>query len=134
MNLQEIKFGEKKPAANLFDGLARQVAQQLKDDQTARNAGNKSTQIRGFYDEIVSWQQRIGSEQEKFEQYEAFLRMMNAKVAYALGRKANGTPLVSKFFQDWFSHCLAQTNSPEALGHFRLHFEAMLGFRKALGD
>ena len=130
MNLQEIIFGEKTPSPKLFDELARQVAEKLNEEL----AGNKSTQIRGFYDELVNWQQRIGGSEEKFKQYEAFIRMMNAKVAYAHGRKSGGQPLVSDYFKQWFSHCIAQTSTPEGLDHFRLHFEAMLGFRKALGD
>lgn len=134
MDLQKIKFGEKTPSPELFNKLAEQVAKQLKDDQDNRLAGNKSTQIRGFYDELVNWQQRIGNSEEKFKQYEAFIRMMNAKVAYAFGRKSGGQPLVSDNFKQWFSHCVGQTKSPEGLNHFRLHFEAVLGFRKALGD
>lgn len=134
MNLTAIKFGEKTPSPELFNKLAQEVADQLKNDQTSKLAGNKSTQIRGFYDELVNWQQRIGDSEEKFKQYEAFIRMMNAKVAYAFGRRSNGLPLVSQNFKDWFSHCVGQTQSPEGLNHFRLHFEAVLGFRKALGD
>ena len=95
MNLQEIIFGEKTPSPKLFDELALQVAVKLKEDQDRNLAGNKSTQIRGFYDELVNWQQRIGGSEEKFKQYEAFIRMMNAKVAYAYGRKSGGQPLVS---------------------------------------
>lgn len=134
MNLTAIKFGEKTPSPELFNKLAQEVADQLKSDQKNKLAGNKSTQIRGFYDELVNWQQRIGDSEEKFKQYEAFIRMMNAKVAYAFGRKSNGQPLVSENFKNWFSHCVGQTKSPEGLNHFRLHFEAVLGFRKALGD
>lgn len=113
------------PAA-LFDTLAEEVAKEL------ANAGqdwNKPAQIRRFYDELVGWQQRIRGNEAEFKKYEAFIRMMNAKVAYAKGRK-----LVDANFEEWFKKCVGATTSARALDHFRLHFEAVLGFLKGMKD
>ena len=119
------------PKATLFDTDAKDVADELHAkalDERGRDSGkNKSTQIRRFYDELVGWQDRIGNDEAKFRQYEAFVKMLNAKAAYAEGRK-----LVTKEFVDWFRDCVRQVENPRTLNHFRLHFEAMLGFLKAI--
>jgi len=112
------------PAAELFNGEAESVANKLNQ---APGHMNKSTQIRRFYDELVGWQERINGDDEKFKQYEAFIKMLNAKVAYAKGRK-----LVDEQFELWFRDCIKTTTSAKALDHFRLHFEAVIGFLKAL--
>jgi len=112
------------PAAELFNAEAEKIANLLAQ---ARNNLNKSTQIRRFYDELVGWQERIDGDDEKFKQFEAFIKMLNAKVAYAKGRK-----LVDEEFEKWFRDCIKSTTSAKALDHFGLHFEAVLGFLKAL--
>ncbi len=119
------------PPATLFSEDAEGVAQLL--DRTAlnergRDSGrNKSTQIRRFYDELVGWQERIGMDETRFKDFEAFIHMLNAKAAYAQGRD-----LVTKEFVDWLRDCIKQVDGPRSLNHFRLHFEAMLGFLKAI--
>jgi CRISPR-associated protein Csm2 len=118
------------PAATLFSEDAEAVAKLLDTSAQADRGGkekNKSTQIRRFYDELVGWQERIGADDEKFKQYEAFVKMLNAKAAYAEGRK-----LVTPEFVSWFRDCVKQVNSARTLNHFRLHFEAMLGFLKQI--
>ena len=111
------------PDAELFNREAESVANKLAQ---ARDQ-NKSTQIRRFYDELVGWQERINGDDDKFKQHEAFIKMLNAKVAYAKGRK-----LVDEQFESWFRDCIKTTTSAKALDHFRLHFEAVLGFLKGL--
>lgn len=118
------------PAATLFSEDAETVAKNLDASAQADRGGkekNKSTQIRRFYDELVGWQERIGSDDVKFKQYEAFVKMLNAKAAYAQGRN-----LVTEDFVKWFRDCVKQVEDPRTLNHFRLHFEAMLGFLKAI--
>ena len=112
------------PDPELFNAQAESAARRL--DQADRNM-NKSTQIRRFYDELVGWQERIKGQDDKFKEFEAFIRMLNAKVAYAKSRK-----LVDEGFETWFRECIKSTTSARALDHFRLHFEAVLGFLKAL--
>ncbi len=118
------------PVATLFSEDAEAIAKQL--DTTAQNdrggkEKNKSTQIRRFYDELVGWQDRIGNDTEKFNQYLAFIRMLNAKAAYAEGRN-----LVTQDFVQWFKDCIKQVDSPRTLTNFRFHFEAVLGFLKSI--
>jgi len=109
------------PPITLFSDDAENIAKLLNLDPSK----NKPTQIRRFYDELVGWQERIGTDEQKFKDYAAFIHMLNAKAAYAQGRK-----LVTQEFADWLRGCIAQIDSPRTLNHFRLHFEAMLGFLK----
>jgi len=125
-----INLESNPPSATLFDKDAEDIAKKLDASAQADRGGkekNKSTQIRRFYDELVGWQERIDSNEEKYKQYEAFVKMLNAKVAYAKGRN-----LVTQDFVDWFGACLRQVSDARTLNHFRLHFEAMLGFLKAI--
>lgn len=118
------------PVATLFSEDAEAFAKKLDDSANADRGGkekNKSTQIRRFYDELVGWQDRIGDDEEKFNQYVAFIKMLNAKAAYAHGRN-----LVTPDFVTWFKECIQQVDSPQTLRNFRLHFEAVLGFLKSI--
>ena len=124
--IKGLKFGEEIVPANLFDSVAKDVAEEL---NKAKDKFNKPTQIRRFYDELVAWQQRINGNEAEFKKYEAFIRMMNAKVAYARGRE-----LVDANFEHWFSAANKAATSAKALDHFRLHFEAVLGFLKSIRD
>ena len=114
------------PKATLFSEDAEKLAEQL-HGSAGRENKNKSTQIRRFYDELVGWHDRIGDDEDKFNQYIAFIRMLNAKAAYAQGRK-----LVTPDFVEWFKSCINQVDSPKTLRNFKLHFEALLGFLKSL--
>lgn len=118
------------PVPTLFsedaETFARQFDESAKNDRQGKEK-NKSTQIRRFYDELVGWQERIGADADKFKQYLAFIRMLNAKAAYAEGRN-----LVTGDFVVWFKDCIKQVDSPQTLRNFRLHFEAMLGFLKSM--
>lgn len=110
--------------ADLFDATASAIAAELAN---TKDKFNRPNQIRRFYDELVTWQQRIKDDEDAFKKHEAFIRMMNAKVAYAKGRD-----LVDANFEHWFGAGIKATTSARALKHFQLHFEAMLGFLKGL--
>lgn len=128
MPMPKIDLINHPPVATLFDTDASKVAGELDASARAEKGDkNKATQIRRFYDELVGWQERIGNDDQKFKEYEAFVKMLNAKAAYAQGRN-----LVTKDFVDWFRGCVGQVGDARTLKHFRLHFEAMLGFLKAL--
>lgn len=129
----KIAFGGNRLAADLFDGLASAIAEEIASQP--KDECNKSTQIRRFYDELVGWEQKLVDE-KSFQDNEAFFRMLKAKVAYAFGRgrdeRKGKVGLVDDNFRHWFCQCVDETKSAESLKHFRLHFEAVLGFLKAL--
>jgi CRISPR-associated protein Csm2 len=108
--------------AELFNSVAERSA------ETLAGKGkdvNKSTQIRRFYDELLLWDSKVNQNPEKFPEYLPFIRMLNAKVAYARGRKH-----VDRNFSRFIEHSLGQVNDAATLRTFKLFFEAMLGFYK----
>lgn len=108
-------------AADLFDKTAKAQAKAVADDKRV----NKPTQLRKFYDEIVMWEQKASLHPDKFQEYLPFIRMLNAKVAYAKGRN-----LVDDKFVNLMNEGLRQVDSTETLRTFKLFMEAFMGFYK----
>jgi CRISPR-associated protein Csm2 len=84
IRVDDIKFSDK-PDARLFSDIAEEKAREVANG-SSREA-NKSSQLRRFYDELVMWQEKVGSSDERFEELHPYIAMLKAKVAYALGRK-----------------------------------------------
>lgn len=107
----------------LFNSTAHDLAKKL-----ASSDKNKPAQIRKFYDELVMWETKVAQSNnpsEKLNEYLPFIRMLNAKAAYAQGR--NHT---DKAFTDFISHSLGKVTDTDTLRIFKLFFEATLGFFK----
>lgn len=120
-----IKAGaEKSLDPELFSDISEQIAKTMGDERDAP----KPTQIRKFFDELVMWEERVRQDEKRFPEYLPFIRMLNAKAAYAKGRKH-----VSENFVKLMNHCLKQVDSAESLRNFKLFFEAFLGFYKLHG-
>ena len=127
MNLNRIKFKTGEMPDNIFSDIASEAADYI----ALLSNANKSTQLRKFYDELVMWHDKIHNEQKenreaKYKELAPYIKMLNAKVAYACGRK-----LVNDDFRNLFSHCIRQIDDPETLKHCKLFMEALIGFRKA---
>ena len=108
-------------AADLFDKVAQDQARIIASNEKS----NKPTQLRKFYDELVMWEQKASLHPDKFNDYLPFIRMINAKVAYAKGRN-----LVDDKFVTMMSDCLKQVESIETLRTCKLFMEAFMGFYK----
>jgi CRISPR-associated protein Csm2 len=133
--IQQIDIGKirfKNIDAELFSNIAKKAAQ----DIAANTKSNKPTQLRRFYDEIVMWDQKISmlsnkdQRAAKFAEYLPFIKMLNAKVAYAEGRKNSGQGLVDFNYVTLIGKCLEQVDSPETMHTFKLFMEAFMGFYK----
>lgn len=118
--LQEINLGT--PKAELFDKTAEKIAHEVAN---GKREANKPAQIRRFFDELCMWDTKVAQSPERFGDYLPFIRMMNAKVAYAFGRK-----LVDDNFRALFQHCIGQISNDKTMRHAKLFFEAFLGFYK----
>ena len=121
MDIKLSKTGEKLDP-ELFNGIARNEAKKV---ASGGDRVNKATQLRKFYDEIVLWDNKVLLHPEKFDEYLPFIRMLNAKVAYAEGRK-----LVDHNFVNLLNHGLKQVVCAETLHTFKLFVEAYMGFYK----
>lgn len=113
--------------ADLFNTTAQRAAKEVRgtDDRV-----NKPTQLRRFYDELLLWEARVsraeeGKRKEAFAEYLPFIRMLNAKAAYAESRK-----LVDRNFVDLLHHTLNEVTSAEALTTCKYFWEAFMGFYK----
>ncbi len=119
INTQDINL--KEVSADLFDKIAKEKAEMIAKD----NKSNKPTQLRKFYDEIVMWETKTSRHPKKFAEFLPFIRMLNAKAAYAKGRK-----LVNEDYVTLLSECLRQVECDKTMRHFKLFMEAFMGFYK----
>lgn len=108
--------------ADLFDSVARHHAERVAG---ADRQANKATQLRRFYDEIVMWEARVSSQPEKFAEFLPLIRMINAKAAYAQGRK-----LVDATFTTLVQETLKEVRDAESMTHCKHFWEAFMGFYK----
>ncbi len=116
INLKQIQ-------PELFSDIAKQSAIKIAGDKFSRT--NKATQLRKFYDEIVMWDNKVAMHPEKFTEYLPFIRMLNAKAAYAQGRN-----LVDHNYVTLLNGCLQQVENAETMRTFKLFMEAFMGFYK----
>ena len=119
IDLKAPEGGHLRPS--LFDTVASDAAKVV----ARGDRRNKPTQLRQFYDEVVMWEEKVRKDESRFAEYLPFIRMLNAKAAYAEGRKH-----VDANFVDLIYHCLQQVDSAEVLRNFKLFFEAFMGFYK----
>lgn len=138
LDIDTIKFDSDPISAELFDGTAQLAATIIGENRDS----NKPTQVRKFYDELCMWHDKVHRAKDKEQALKdnlPFVRMMNAKIAYAKGRNqdnkkgqlvADRTGLVDKNFVDLFGSCIRQVNSYQTLRNFKLFFEAFMGFYK----
>ena len=115
---------EKKLDPELFNTIAQDWAKEIAGNDP-RKTDNNPTQLRKFYDEIVLWDNKVLMHPEKFDDYLPFIRMLNAKAAYAKGRK-----LVDDKYVGMLNSGLQQVTDPETLHTFKLFMEAFMGFYK----
>ncbi len=111
----------------------------LDRDRKPQQEKNRSTQLRKFYDELVMWTDKVHAigklepgqkssevRANRYRDSAPFIKMMNAKVAYAKGRNH-----VDDSFEAMFSHCIKSVSDAETLKHAKLFMEAFMGFYKA---
>jgi CRISPR-associated protein Csm2 len=107
----------KTPSADLFDGIAKSIADELTN---TGGEGNKSSQVRKFYDEIIRYQ---SAGESAFPKNLPFIRMICAHAAYAKGRGH-----VDDNFVAFLQGGLRKVECFDDLKMFRTLFEAVIGF------
>lgn len=126
----QVKLGADDMPELLFADIAQEAARTIAAAGAGRN--NKSSQLRKFYDELVMWHDKLAFEKTadaraaKYRELAPFIKMMNAKAAYAKGRGH-----VDENFEKLFSHLIRQIACPATLKNAKLFMEAVLGFLKA---
>jgi CRISPR-associated protein Csm2 len=114
----------------LMDEKAEKTAQDLKEVS--------STQLRRFYDDVLTLRQRLKAEQgqnrsadEVFAELRAEFKMLKAKAVYAHGRNKNTFP--KEFLQFFIDHVSAVNNAKD-FEAFCKHFQAVVAFHKFYGN
>ncbi|MCB9358282.1 MAG: type III-A CRISPR-associated protein Csm2 [Pseudomonadales bacterium] len=127
LDTSRIQLGGEKLPPNLLDEVAESCAKAIGVDM---RSGNKASQLRGFYDEVVLWEERVRREPGRYDEYLPLIRMLVAKVTYARGRGH-----VTPDFENMIRACVKQLKegNPRSLRHFKLFFEAFMGFYKVHG-
>ncbi|HWP00004.1 MAG TPA: type III-A CRISPR-associated protein Csm2 [Methylococcus sp.] len=121
--MAQIQIKLSKPLdPELFNDVALKAAKTVANADRDRN---KATQLRRFYDELMLWESRTAQQPDKFGEYLPFIRMLNAKAAYAEGRK-----LVDRTFVELLRQTLAEVKDAETLTTCKLFWEAFMGFYK----
>lgn len=105
----------------LFSTIAENLAKKVADDGS--KTINKRSQIRKFYDEVLNFSARVGKDSTEFEKMLPYLKMLNAKAAYAKGRG-----LISDSFKNFISDSLKQINDIDDFEVFLGLFEAFMGY------
>jgi CRISPR-associated protein Csm2 len=123
----EVKFWKDKDKKQIDPEIFSLVADKLAKTIYEEGSGkvNKPTQIRKFYDEVVRFDSIIKTNPAEFNAMLPYLKMLNAKAAYAMGRD-----LVSKGFKDFISNSLKQISDRDDFNVFASLFEAFMGYYK----
>lgn len=117
----------KEPSDTLFSDVAERKAQDIAD--ASQQGKNRSTQLRGFYDEILNWESRSRQmSDQQFKESIPLIKMLIAKVTYAKGRDH-----VTQEYVDLMRECITQVNDRASLRNCKLFFEAFMGFYKVYG-
>ena len=117
---------------NLFSSHAEEWAKKVCESGLVEKRGkkklekNKASQIRKFYDEFLKFSNDIKSG-EDFKLILPYLKMLNAKAAYAEGRK-----LITNEFKIFVKLSVEQIteDNPKTFELFSSFFEAFMGYYK----
>ena len=114
--------------SELFNKTADKWAEKIGNGK----GGVQNTQMRKFYDQVLSLQQKAAkmSEEEFQSDLLPFIKMLNSKVAYASTRSSGGGKIVNQAFVEMMRSCINQVSSKKDLHTFKLFFEAVIGFHK----
>jgi len=104
----------------LFSAKAEDLARKIASESNDRT--NAPTQLRKFYDEVIRFDSIVKSNPGDFEVSIPYIKMLNAKAAYAHGRESGGKPLISSGFKDFISQSLKLVNDRK-MGFYKLFYE-----------
>jgi CRISPR-associated protein Csm2 len=109
------------PEMNLFSECCDKWAKAIKDSDKAP----AYSQIRNFYDEILVFKMKLIANKDEFEKLFPYVKMLNAKFAYARARKN-----MSELCQKSFSNAINQIKDYDDFMLFADFFESFIAFYK----
>lgn len=111
----------------LFNKTAKEWAEKIGVD---KKFGVQNTQMRKFYNKVLELNEK--AKHKDFDEVLPFVKMLNSKVAYASQRNSGSGKIVNSTFVSMMNSCVNQIDKKEDLNTFKLFFEAVVGFHKAL--
>ena len=117
--------GKKQIDPELFSQQADDLAKQVNLERGRTDKLNNPTQLRKFFDEVIRFQTLLQGDGEQFSALLPYIKMINAKAAYAMGRELIG-PQMKNFISD----SLKQVNDRDDFELVCSFFEAFMGFYK----
>jgi CRISPR-associated protein Csm2 len=112
---------KKIPDMNLFSECADKWAKEISRSDKAP----KYSQIRNFYDEILVFKTKLIANKDEFEKLFPYIKMLNAKFAYAQARK-----VMSELCQKSFSEAINKIKDYDDFMLFTDFFESFMAFYK----
>jgi CRISPR-associated protein Csm2 len=113
----------------LFSKTADEQAKKISgwDDgrQQADRGAPKYTQLRNFYDEVVKYKIQLLANKDDFDRKLPYIKMINAKFAYAYGRKN-----ITKVCQDFWRNLINEIKDYDDFIAFTDFFESFMAFYK----
>jgi CRISPR-associated protein Csm2 len=115
---------------NLRGDLLGSIAESYgKRFATYRSDQVSSAQLRRFYGDVKRLQREMQTDEKAiWPMYEARVRMLKSKVAYAAGRRT-----ISRSFEQFIAKCIDQVNDLDDFGDFALFFESVVGYFYGFG-
>ena len=112
----------------LIDSKAKDIAQKLVFSRVGKDDKETKTQIRKFYNEVKLLEKKLKDSSDKEEEFLKILpliKMIKAKVAYAVGRE---NAKISQSFKDFLFKSIDEIKDKEDFEAFVLHFESVIGY------
>jgi len=112
----------------LIDSKAKDIAQKLVFSRVRTDEKETKTQIRKFYNEVKLLEKKLKDRSDKEEEFLKILpliKMIKAKVAYAVGRE---NAKISQDFKDFLFKSIDEIKDKEDFEAFVLHFESVIGY------
>lgn len=110
----------------LFSTIAETLARKVNQERLAsRDKANKPTQLRKFFDEVNRYKGLTQASPDEFAALLPYIKMLNAKAAYAAGRD-----LIGATFKEFINDSLKQVQDRKDFELFCAFFEAFLGYYK----
>ncbi len=107
----------------LFSETAEELAKKINEKRS--NSRDRYNQVRKFFDEVIRFQGIVQANPAQFNELLPYIKMLNAKAAYAAGRD-----LIGAEFKGFLSESLKQVSDQKDFELFCSFFEAFLGFYK----
>ena len=110
---------------NLLTVEAKKIADSFFNPKTGKPILS-SSQLRKFYNEIKSLENKINFEAKEFSVIFPLIKMIKSKLEYASNPKKKGK--IPNEFKYFMSNCIDNIEDDKDFKAFKLHLEAVLGY------